>query len=49
LNEERRLNQLKINIEDSSRKTTLMETEIDHILERWHGKIAIVKKAIEED
>eukprot|EP00347_Sterkiella_histriomuscorum_P021445 403333951 len=49
LNEERRLNQLKINIEDASLKTQYMESEVDHILERWHGKIAVVKKAIEED
>lgn len=49
LNEERRVNQLKINIEDAARKTTLMENEVDHILERWHGKIAVVRKAIEED
>jgi len=40
---------MKINIDDAARKTTLMETEIQHILDRWQGKIAVVKKAIEED
>lgn len=49
LNEQRRLNQLNINLEDSARKTSLMESEVQNILERWQGKIATVKKAIEED
>jgi len=49
LNEERRLNQAKLNIEDAKRKTHFMEQEVDHILERWHGKIAVVKKAVEDD
>lgn len=49
LNEERRVNQLKINIDDVARKTTLMETEVENIVERWQSKIAVVKKGIEED
>jgi hypothetical protein len=49
LNEERRLKQLKINIDDASRKNEYMESEVEHIIERWHGKLAVVKKAIEED
>lgn len=35
LNEERRLRQLKINIDDAARKTTYMENEVEHILSRW--------------
>jgi hypothetical protein len=40
---------LKINIDDASRKNEYMESEVEHIIERWHGKLAVVKKAIEED
>ena len=49
LNEERRLRQLTINVEDSGRKTTFMEQEVENIIERWQGKIADVRRAIEED
>jgi len=26
-----------------------MEQEVANIIDRWHGKIAVVKKAIEDD
>ena len=40
---------MRITIDDAARKTNMMEKEVEHILQRWHGKIAVVKKAIEED
>jgi hypothetical protein len=35
LNEERRLNQLKIGIDDSSRRTVYLEKEVENIIARW--------------
>jgi hypothetical protein len=32
-----------------ARKTSLMETEVENIVERWQSNIAVVKKGIEED
>ena len=49
LNEERRVRLLQINIEDGQRKSEFMAQEIENIVARWKGKIAVVKKAIEED
>ena len=49
LNEERRVRQLQINIEDGQRKSEFMAQEIENIVARWKGKIAVVRKAIEED
>ncbi len=42
LNEERRLNQAKINVEDAARKTNALEQEVQNIVDRWQGKIAVV-------
>lgn len=49
LNEERRLQQLKIGIQDSERRSHYLEKEVENILERWHGKVALVRRGIEED
>ena len=49
LNEERRVRLLQINIEDGQRKSEFMAQEIENIVARWKGKIAVVRKAIEED
>jgi len=49
LNEERKLNQARINIEDAQRKSERLEREVQSIIDRWHGKIAVVKRAIEDD
>ena len=40
---------MRINIEDAARKSAKMEQEALNIIERWHGKIAVVRKAIEDD
>lgn len=42
LNEERRLKQLNLNLGDAQRKTTYMEKEVDHIIERWQGRLLIL-------
>jgi len=49
LNEERKLQQVRINVEDAARKSHKMEQEVANIIDRWHGKIAVVRKAIEDD
>lgn len=49
LNDERRIKQIKINIEDASRKSKFMEDEVKSILERWHGRMVVVRKQLEED
>jgi hypothetical protein len=49
LNEERRLQQLKISIMDSERRSSYLESEVQVVFERWQGKIALVKKAVTAD
>jgi hypothetical protein len=49
VNEDRRLQQLKVGILDGERRTKRMEKEFDNIVQRWQGKVAIVRKGIEEE
>ena len=49
LNEERRLQQLKVSILDSDRRSAYLESEVQVVLERWQGKVALVRKAVLAD
>ena len=49
LNEERKLRQLKLNIDDAARKSCLMEDEAESIVQRWEGRILVIQKQLEED
>lgn len=49
VNEDRRINQLKVGIQDSERRSKRMEKEFDNIVQRWQGKVNQVRKGIEEE
>ena len=49
LNEERRLKQIKITIEDATRRSNLLENEAENIIQRWQGRIVVIQKQLEED
>lgn len=49
LDEERRLNSLKIGIQDSERRSHYLEQTVEGILQHWAAKVAFVRRGIEED
>ena len=49
LNEERRLHALQLAMQDTQRRSTYLSHELDAMMHRWHDKILLVRKALEED
>jgi flagellar biosynthesis chaperone FliJ len=49
LNENLRLSQLKLSIQDQERRSRLLQSDLEQIVTRWQGKIAFVRKSIEDE